>query len=140
MPASDPVVPEITNLNRGFWEAAAREELALQKCASCGWLRYPIAEVCPCCLSPSAQWTSVSGRAKLVSWTFFHQIYNEAWRERAPYNVALVELVEGPRLVSNLELEDGAALSVGMPLEVRFVEVAGVKIPRFAPTDRKSVV
>jgi uncharacterized protein len=133
MSSAEPILPELTDVNRGFWEAAARGELAVQRCDECGHLRYPLAGVCPRCLSVRWAWSAVSGRATLFSWIVFHNGYHPAWKDRLPYNVALVELDEGPRLFSNLVGTDGTPLEIGMPLQVVFEPSGGITIPRFAP-------
>jgi uncharacterized OB-fold protein len=132
-PTPDLVVPEITDVNRGFWEATERGELALQRCGDCGALRYPIAEVCPQCLSTSTEWTPLSGRASLFSWIVFHNAYHAGWRDRLPYNVALVKLEEGPLLFSNVGCDEATEFSIGMPLTVVFEREGDITIPRFAP-------
>jgi uncharacterized OB-fold protein len=132
-PVPELVMPELTDINRGFWEATARGELALQRCGGCGALRYPIAEVCPQCLSTSTEWIPVSGRASLFSWIVVHNAYHAGWRDRLPYNVALVELEEGVQMFSNVVLPEGVELSLGMPLQVIFEREGDISIPRFAP-------
>jgi uncharacterized OB-fold protein len=51
----------------------------------------------------------------------------------APYVVALVELDEGPRLISNIVGCTPEEVAVDMPVEVRFEEVGDFTLPRFAP-------
>jgi hypothetical protein len=58
---SEPIRPTINDVNRPFWDACARGELRLQRCLSCGHLRYPAAIVCPECLSAETEWQAVSG-------------------------------------------------------------------------------
>jgi len=133
MSSAEPVLPELTDVNRGFWEAAARGELALQRCDDCGELRYPVAAVCPRCLSARSTWSPLSGRASLFSWIVFHNAYHAAWRDRLPYSVGLVELEEGPRLFGTLVATEGTPLALGMPLQVVFEASGDVSIPCFAP-------
>jgi uncharacterized protein len=132
---ADAVAPTVTEVNRGFWEACSSGHLAVQRCETCGRMRYPISPICPDCLSGSFVWTPVSGLGELVSFVVFHQVYSEAWRERAPYNVALVRLDEGPQLVSNVIGIDNSDLRVGMPLVVAFEPLLGsdIALPRFEP-------
>jgi uncharacterized OB-fold protein len=104
----DPILPTITDLNRPFWDGAAAGELRLQRCITCGHLRYPISSVCPACLSPDAEWVALSGSGTVLSYVRFHRSYHPAWEHRVPYVVALVQLDEGPRLFSNIAGDDSA--------------------------------
>lgn len=130
-----PILPALSDLNRPFWEACAAGELHLQACSGCGHLRYPISEVCPRCLSGEYAWQALSGRGVVLSWVYFQRSYNAAWEGRVPYNVVLVQLVEGPRMFSNVVPLGRQDLHVGMPLEVVFEDEDGIWLPRFRPTD-----
>lgn len=125
-------LPTITDENRPFWEATRRGELRMQTCGACGHVRYPIAPVCPKCLSDEAEWTRLSGRGTVFSYVVFHQVYHPAFKTDAPYNVAMVQLEEGPRLFSNIVGVANSEVSVGDPVEAVFDAVTDeVAIPRF---------
>ena len=125
-------LPTITDVNRPFWEGCREGKLKMQKCRACGHIRYPISHVCPDCLSYDFDWTSLSGRGEVFSYVVFHQLYNKAFAEDVPYNVALVQLEEGPRMYSNVVGVDNDAVKVGDKLEVTFDPVTPeVTIPRF---------
>jgi uncharacterized OB-fold protein len=116
-----PMLPTLDDLNRPFWEGCAAGELRLQACRSCGRIRYPISDACPVCLSPDYQWRTMSGEGEILSWVVFHHGYHPAWRGRTPYNVVLVQLREGPRMIGNVEPLGLTDLSVGAPVRVTFV-------------------
>ena len=130
-----PVLPVITDENRGFWDAARNGSLAMQRCAACGHLRYPIAPVCPRCLSADFAWTPLSGEGTVLSYVVFDRAYHPAWTARVPYNVALVQLAEGPRMFSNVVGIANDDVRVGMPVRVSFAAPPGsdIAIPRFVP-------
>ena len=104
-PAPKPVPafpkPEITELNRPYWDALEQGHLVVQHCAA-GHAWLPARRHCPTCLADAAGWRRASGRGRLVSWVVYHTAYHEAFAARLPYNVALVELEEGPRLITNI--------------------------------------
>lgn len=126
--------PTIGDLNRPFYQALAAGELRLQRCASCGFLRYPIASICPECLGRESVWELLSGRGVVHSTVVFHQVYNPAFADQVPYNVAIVELEEGPRLMTNVVGVDPASVAVGDPVAVVFTEIGvGTYIPQFVP-------
>ena len=125
-------LPTITDDNREFWGGCKQGKLRMQKCDDCGHIRYPISHVCPKCLSYNFKWTDLSGRGEVFSYVVFHQLYNKAFEKDIPYNVALVQLEEGPRMYSNVIGVDNDAVKVGDKLEVAFDPVtAEVTIPRF---------
>jgi uncharacterized OB-fold protein len=125
-------LPTITDENREFWEGAKRGKIRMQKCKSCGHIRYPISQVCPECLSYDFEWTDLSGRGEVFSYVIFHQLYNPAFKDDIPYNVAMVQLEEGPRMYSNIIGVDNDAVKVGDKVEAIFDPVTPeVTIPKF---------
>src|SRR6266508_4609691 len=103
-----------------YWEAAKRGELRLQKCGGCGHLRFPPAVLCARCLSGDSTWEHVSGRGKVYTWIVVERPQHPAFYEDVPYNVAIVELDEGPRLHSRIVGCANADIRIGMPVEVVF--------------------
>lgn len=115
-----------------FWEGAARGELLVQRCSACHALRHPPGPGCPSCAS--LEWTAVrlSGDGTIHSFVRHHHPPIPPFEPGHP--VVLVQLDEGPRLVSELVPEDAARsdLAIGMRVAVRFDEVeAGFTMPRF---------
>jgi uncharacterized OB-fold protein len=108
----------------------------MQRCDNCEHVRFPPGPTCPKCLSAEATWTKLSGRGAVWSWTVFHQLYYPGFRDLLPYNVALVELEEGPRLYTNLIGVENEAIEEGMPVEVTFEDATEEwTIPRFRPAE-----
>jgi uncharacterized OB-fold protein len=113
-------VPPVTDLTRPFWAGGLSGELRLQRCADCGHLRYPVAGICPRCLSPEAVWTATSGRGTVLSYVVFERAYHESWRDEVPYVVALIELDDGPVLLSNVIGVPPPEVAVGQRVAVTF--------------------
>ena len=125
-------LPTITDENRPFWQGCKEGKLRMQQCGDCGHIRYPISHCCPKCLSYKFEWKDLSGRGVVFSYVVFHQLYNKAFEQDIPYNVALVQLEEGPRMYSNVVGVDNDAVKVGDKLEAVFDAVTPeVTIPRF---------
>ena len=123
--------PDITPVNKPWWDNLAGGVLSFQAC-SCGHKWLPPRAECPKCLGTEWQWTPASGRAKLVSWTVFHIAYHEAFAKRIPYNVAIVELAEGPRMISNIvDSPDGSGLKIGVELELALEVEDKITLARF---------
>ncbi len=105
-----------------FWAAAARHELVFPGCTGCGRLVWYPADECPRCDTPAPQWTPVSGRGSLFSWTVVERALYKPFRDRAPYVTGLVEIEEDPavRFVTTIVDVPFDALEMGMPLVVRW--------------------
>lgn len=127
-------LPGIDELNKPFWEAARRHELVLQRCRKCGSYRYPAGLTCPGCVSDELDWTRVSGRGTVYTWTVFHRAYHPAFAGEVPYAVVAVELEEGPRMTTNLVECKLTDIKIGMPVAVVFEDVSNeISLPKFRP-------
>ena len=116
-------LPKITPLTEPFWSAAKARRLLVQRCEACGAHQFPPERGCPACGSPRMAWVEASGRASLYSWTIAYPPLLPYFAERAPWPIAVVELEEGPRMVTNLvgvPLDD---YRVGLPLRAAFEDV-----------------
>jgi uncharacterized OB-fold protein len=130
------ILPTIDDGNRPFWDGCLEERLVLQRCDSCAHLRYPISPVCPQCIGTSATWVEVDGTGEVYSFGVFRHAYNDAWRGRVPYTVALVKLDAGPTLISNVVGIDPQEVQVGLRVTAVFERVTDdVAIPQFTPLD-----
>lgn len=117
-----------------YWEACKRGELRMQECGACGHVRFPPAILCPRCLSESFRWRRMSGRGTVYTFIVVHRPQHPAFFEDVPYNVALVELDEGPRLHSRIVACANEDLRIGMPVEVVFEKKNDdVTMPYFRP-------
>ena len=130
-------LPEISDLNRPFWDALARHEFALPRCDECGdynWVPYP---ACRSCLSERQTWTPVSGDATVFSFTVVHRGPG-AFDADVPYVLTLGQLVEQPRacnVLAVLERVDPANVRIGMPIRIGYVDIPdeGVTMYRWVP-------
>jgi uncharacterized protein len=118
-----------------FWAAVDEGHLAVQRCTCCGHHWLPARAECPSCLSPTGSWVRATGSAKLVSWVVYHTALHPAFEAQLPYNVAVVELEEGARMVSNIVDADLRALRIDQPLRLVLRERGGIRIPQFAPVN-----
>ena len=129
-------VPVPDESSREFFEGARQGRLMIQRCLACGNARFLARKRCDVCRSPEHAWEAASGEAVIVSYVVMHQRYHPGFFEELPYPLAVVELKEGPRLVTSLEGVEGVALEAGMPMKAVFREVdEGVFLPKFTPAD-----
>ena len=92
--------------------------------------------LCPFCASRDIEWIQASGRGKLYSFEIAHQILNKAFKVKTPVVLAMVELEEGPRMLTNLvDVEpDPKKLRCDMPVEVVFEKLTDeISLPMFQP-------
>lgn len=117
-----------------YWEACKRGELRVQKCGDCGHLRFPPAVLCPRCLSERHSWEKTSGRGKVYTFIVVHRPQHPAFYEDVPYNVAIIDLDEGPRMHSRVVGCANEEIRIGMRVEVVFEKKNDdVTMPYFRP-------
>ena len=127
--------PEISELDRPYWDALEQGVVRYQHCRRChaNWL--PARAHCPQCLSGESIWETASGHGHVVSLVVFHIAYHEAFKERVPYNVAVVELAEGPRLLTNIVGPSGEVDPwIGAPVDLVVEREEGQSLARFTLT------
>jgi len=129
-------LPRIDEESRGFWEALQRHELYVQRCRSCSTTRFYPRAVCTVCMSSEVEWVRCSGRGTVYSFTVTHQNQSPGFREELPYVLAIVELAEGPRVMTNVVGCAAEAVKVGMAVEVVFEDVGpDVTLAKFRSLD-----
>jgi hypothetical protein len=127
-------LPLVNEDSQEYWEGCKRGELRVQKCEDCSHRRLPPAVLCPRCLSGRFTWEKTSGRGKVHTFIVVHRPQHPAFYEDVPYNVAIVELDEGPRLHSRIVGCANDRITIGMPVEVVFEKKNDdVTMPFFKP-------
>ena len=111
-------LPEVDEVNRPFWEATRRSELRLQRCKDCSHVWYPAGTNCPKCLSTSFEWSPMSGRGTVWSFIVYHHCWHRGFEKEIPYNVAMIQLEEGPIVITNIVDVKNETIKVGMPVKV----------------------
>lgn len=118
-----------------FWKGSARGQLLLQRCTSCSAYRHPPSPLCQECLSMDHEWVAAQGRGTVYSFVVVHQsLRGEAFH--VPYVVAVIELAEGPHMLSNVEGSPIEKVAIGMPVQVFFERVNDeISLPKFKPVE-----
>lgn len=131
-------LPLVDEESRGYWEACGRHELYLQRCGSCGALRFYPRALCPSCLSERIEWVRSAGRGTVYTFTVTHQNQAPGFRDTLPYVLAYVELDEGVRMLSNIVACAPGDVRIGLPVEVVFEDAtAEISLPKFKPTGQE---
>jgi len=116
-----------------YWEGARHDKLLLQRCGDCGALRFFPRYLCTACGSDRTEWAEASGRGTVHSFTIVHRAAFPGFQAITPYVVALIDLEEGPRMMTNIVGDDAHDVMIGDAVTVVFEErgTEGAKIPQF---------
>jgi len=126
-------LPEPTPETRHFWDGAKAHELRLQRCKACDNTYFPPRPFCPDCLGSDIEVFAASGKGKVYSYVINHRPHPAF---DAPYSIAIVELEEGPHLMTNIVgvEQTPEALELDMAVEVTFEDVSDeISLPHFRP-------
>ncbi|HDR14831.1 MAG TPA: Zn-ribbon domain-containing OB-fold protein [Desulfobacteraceae bacterium] len=116
-----------------FWEGCSEGILRFQRCLSCGHIRWPASFLCPECHATEAAWEPSAGRGTVYSFVVYHVAFDPGFKEDLPYVVALVDIDEGPRMLSNIRGCLPEEVRIGMPVELLWEDRNGSRLPVFRP-------
>ncbi|CAM5663140.1 Zn-ribbon domain-containing OB-fold protein [Streptomyces chartreusis] len=123
-------LPEADAFTRTYWDAAAEGRLLIRRCHGCGRAHHYPREFCPHCWSEDVVWEPACGRATLYTWSVVHRNDLPPFGQRTPYVAAVVDLAEGPRMMTELVgCPDPGLLRAGTRLEAAFRD----GVPVFRP-------
>jgi len=131
-------IPQPNIETQFFWEKVNEHELWIQRCLDCNKPYFYPRFFCPQCLSKNVEWFKTSGKGKLHTYVINHRP-PPAFQAEAPYAIAVVELDEGVRMMTNIHGIENTPenLVLDMPLEVTFEEIApGVTVPYWQPAGK----
>ncbi|MGW5848044.1 bifunctional MaoC family dehydratase N-terminal/OB-fold nucleic acid binding domain-containing protein [Streptomyces sp. NPDC055254] len=122
--------PVVNRDNQGFWDGVRDHKLLIQRCTDCETLRFPWLPGCNTCASPDWDTVEASGTGTVFSYVVMHHPPFPAFDP--PYAVALVELAEGVRMVSNITGVPYDKVRIGLPVQLEFLRVDdGLELPVF---------
>jgi hypothetical protein len=136
-PAAQPqtrMEPTPTELTEPFWDATRRHELLLQWCTDCEQPIFYPRERCPRCLGSSLEWRPASGRGEVYAVTVDQRPQLSSRRQEEPFAVALIDLEEGVRMMSNVIDCPPDDVAVGMAVVLAWEPLSdGRNLPQFKP-------
>jgi uncharacterized OB-fold protein len=128
-------IPVPNEDSRQFWEGCRANKLLLQKCDSCGHVRFYPRILCTECGSTETTWIEASGRGTVYSHTTIHRAPSPAFKADVPYVLALVTLEEGGRMMTNIVGCKPEEVAIDMPVKVKFEKVSDeISVPKFEPS------
>ena len=127
-------LPLIEDDTREFWEGTRDGRLLLRHCNACDDVHYYPRNFCPSCWSDDVDWVEAAGGATLYTWSTVYQNDLPPFNDQVPYVAAIVELDEGPRMMTRIVDQDDHELTMGMRLQARYEPIDDdVTIVVFAP-------
>jgi uncharacterized OB-fold protein len=134
MPEYKKPLPQADPITAPYWESLKSHSMTVQRCNDTGKYFFYPRGLSPFTFSDNISWEPVSGRGTLYAYTIVHAMRAPGFAEEVPYVVAIVELDEGPRLMTNLiEVDpDPEKIRIGSPVEVVYVDVTEeITLPKF---------
>lgn len=128
-------LPQPTPETAPFWQGCKQHELRIQFCTDCQTYFFYPRIFCPTCLSDTTEWRTVSGKGTLLTYALSARPA-PGFENELPYAIAIVQLDEGPHLMTNIVNTEITPqnLKAGMPVEVVFEDVnETISLPKFQP-------
>ena len=122
--------------SKPYWEAAQQGRLVFKKCLACGQIQFPPRHLCPKCWSDRSEWVTSAGTGRVYSYSIVRRAPSPAHAGKVPYVLAVVDLDDAPRMVTNIVGEDALGVKIGDAVKVVFEACDGGAIPQF-PRARK---
>lgn len=126
-------LPARDNVSSAYWDGCAAGKLLIQRCTACGAHQFYPRAMCTACAG-EPEWVESSGQGVVHTFTVLHQNKTPPWGALGPYVVAMVELDEGVRMMTNIIDAEPGEVRIGMRVAVEFIEAGeDVVIPVFVP-------
>jgi len=127
------VQPPVVGEEAEWFDHCREERLMIQRCASCGRHQFPPRSVCIECLEEEPEWVEAAGTGTVFTYTVQHR-EPPGFADQAPYAIAIIELSEGPRMLSRVTGKPDD-VEIGMEVEVAWATAAPeLQVPVFVPT------
>ena len=125
-------IPRPSPESLSFWEGARAHRLMLPRCNACGRFWFPPSQRCRHCLAADFSWVEAAGTGRIYSFVTYHRVYHPGFEADVPYVVAIVELDEGVRLLTNIVGAAPEDVRCDVRVGVTFQERDGATLPMFS--------
>jgi len=130
-------IPVPNEDSKPYWEGCNAGKLLIQRCKACATPRFYPRIVCGSCGSMDSDWIETTGRGSVFSYSIIHRAPSPAFKDDVPYVLAIVELEEGVRMMTNVVKCDVSTVAIGMPVQVVFDRVSEeIAVPKFVPAEK----
>jgi len=128
------LIPIPDDESRAYWEGCHNHKLVLPKCTRCQTVIFYPRAICPECMCEEMEWISLTGKGSIYSFTIVSRGPTADFEGKVPYSLALVELDEGPRMMTNIINIDPSKISIGMRVRCTFEDISEqISLPQFEP-------
>jgi uncharacterized OB-fold protein len=135
MPEYKKPIPVPSAEAQPYWDGLRDRKLLMPRCDACGKYWFPPSLLCPHCNATKWTWASTSGHGRIFSYVVYHRVYHPGFADEVPYAVAVIELDEGPRMISNVIGIVPDKLVCDMRVEVVYQPITEtITLPKFKPT------
>ena len=118
-------LPEgIPEWQRPFWDSLREHEIRVQRCSACGAYRYHPKEMCPRCRSRDAEWSPISGRGEVYTYTVVRRAPTPAYQPDVPYVIVHATMAEGFRMIATLPGVPPDRVRIGLPVVLGYEDVS----------------
>lgn len=129
-------LPRPTPESMPYWDGCRQHQLLIQRCDNCLHFQFFPRILCTNCMSRDVKWVKAKGNGQVLSYTIIRRAISEAYAQQVPYVVALIQLQEGPTMMSNVVGCDAEKVTIGMPVKVVFEDWSEeITVPVFQPVD-----
>ncbi|HWL28984.1 MAG TPA: Zn-ribbon domain-containing OB-fold protein [Burkholderiaceae bacterium] len=124
--------PIVNADSQPYWDGARESKLLIRKCKACSAFHFMPRHVCPDCWSTDLEWVESAGKGSVHSFSIIRRASLDAYSARTPYVTALIDLDEGPRMVTNIVGDDALSVAIGDRVTVVFEDRGdGALLPQF---------
>ena len=128
------IIPIPTVETQRYWDACQQEKLLIQQCKECEHVQFYPRLMCTQCSSRDVGWIESRGFAKVLTYTIIHRPILPAYQKEAPYILAVVQLDEGPTMMTNIVNSPLDSVECGLQVKVSFQQwAADFLVPVFEP-------
>jgi uncharacterized OB-fold protein len=124
------MLPQPDAVSAQFWDGLGEGELRLQRCRDCGTAQYYPRTLCAAC-GGEVDWLTASGLGVVHTYTVVRTNPVEPYKSLVPYVFAVVELDEGPRMLTNIIGVDPDSVRIGLEVRLELVTTGDVTVPFF---------
>lgn len=127
-------LPEVQPWSEDFWKATKQHKLLIQECKECKTKIFYPRKFCPECWSSDLSWSEASGKGKIFTFSITMAGVEKKFADDLPYVLALVDLEEGIRMMTNIVECKPEDVQIGMDVEVVFDDInEDFALPKWRP-------
>jgi uncharacterized OB-fold protein len=127
-------IPRPSATSAAYWEGCQNRQLLIQRCKQCKHVQFYPRSICTSCMRDDLEMVQASGAGKITTFSIIRHPVSQAYANEVPYAIALIELDEGPTMMSAICNADPETVHTGMTVKVVFEQWTDeITMPKFQP-------